>query len=83
MKFDFEKFKNWLLDNEKVTTEQMEETIELVNEFIENASLKNYAIFRNGTQQGTVRAKSLREAKNKVFASYGKELQVYLEEDDE
>jgi hypothetical protein len=41
MNFNFEKFKNWLLDNEKVTTEQMEETIELVNEYIKETTKDN------------------------------------------
>ena len=34
MKFDFEKFKQSLLDNETITTDEMELTIKLVNEYI-------------------------------------------------
>jgi hypothetical protein len=84
MKFNFEKFKQSLLDNESITTDEMELTIKLVAEFIENEKLKTYAIFRNGTQQGTLKAKNLREAKKEVSAyyGYGKNLQVYLDEEE-
>ena len=83
MKFNFEKFKQSLLDNESITTDEMELTIQLVAEFIENTKLKTYLIFRNGTQHGTLKAKNLREAKKEVYAYYGgKSLQVYLDEEE-
>jgi antirestriction protein len=45
--------------------------------------LKTYEIFKNGTQQGEVRATSLKEAKRKVFATYGEHRDVYEAEEDE
>jgi hypothetical protein len=39
--------------------------------------LKEFEIFKNGTQQGTVMAKNLKEAKDKVFAAYGEHREVY------
>jgi len=33
--------------------------------------MKTYAIFRNGTQQGSVDAENIKEARDKVFAAYG------------
>lgn len=43
--------------------------------------LKNYAIMRNGTQQGSIQAYTLKEAKAEVFAQYGKHLDVLLDEE--
>jgi len=44
---------------------------------------KEFEIFKNGTQQGTVWAKNLKEAKGKVFATYGEHREVYEVEYDE
>lgn len=38
--------------------------------------LKEFEIFKNGTQQGTVWAKNKKEAENKVFATYGEHREV-------
>lgn len=38
--------------------------------------MKTFQIYRNGTEQGTVQAKNLREAKGLVFSQYGKQLEV-------
>lgn len=40
-------------------------------------ALKEFEIYKNGTQHATVRAKNLREAKKKVFNWYGRDLEVY------
>jgi|688.fasta_scaffold37842_15 hypothetical protein len=38
--------------------------------------MKTFEIYKNGTQQGEVKANSLEEAKNKVFAYYGENREV-------
>lgn len=38
--------------------------------------LKEFAIMKNGTEHATVKAKNLKEAKKKVIAYYGEEMQV-------
>lgn len=45
--------------------------------------LKEFEIYKNGTQQGTVMAKNLKEAQAKVFATYGEHREVYEVENDE
>jgi hypothetical protein len=35
MDFDFSKFRSWLLSNDKITSEQLTETINLFNDYIE------------------------------------------------
>jgi hypothetical protein len=35
--------------------------------------MKTFGIYRNGTQQGTIQAKTKKEAKSEVFAHYGKD----------
>ena len=39
--------------------------------------LKEFEVFKNGTQHATLKAKNLREAKKEVFSWYGENLQVY------
>lgn len=39
--------------------------------------MKEFEIFKNGTQQGTVKARNLKEAKKEVFATYGEHREVY------
>lgn len=38
--------------------------------------MKEYIIYKNGTQQGSVFAKTKKEAKRIVFATYGEHRQV-------
>ena len=40
-------------------------------------TLKEFEVFKNGTQHATVKAKNLREAKKEVFSWYGEKLEVY------
>ncbi len=42
--------------------------------------MKTYEIFKNGTQQGEVQANNIKEARGKVFATYGEERVVSLKE---
>jgi hypothetical protein len=39
--------------------------------------LKEFEVFKNGTQHATIKAKNLREAKKEVFSWYGEKLEVY------
>jgi len=47
------------------------------NSVKKTTTLKEFEIYRNGTQHGTVRAKNLREAKKEVFSWYGRDLEFY------
>ena len=38
--------------------------------------MKTYEVYKNGTQQGELQAKSLKEAKKTVFATYGENREV-------
>ena len=49
---------------------------------VKKEKTKVYDVFRNGTQQGTVNANNLTEAKKKVYDMYGKDgYKVYLSEE--
>ncbi len=46
--------------------------------------LKEFEVYRNGTQEGTLWAKNKKDAENIVFATYGEYREVYeVEYDDE
>jgi hypothetical protein len=39
--------------------------------------MKTYLILKNGTYQGEIEAKNIKEARGKVFSTYGEEREVY------
>ena len=39
--------------------------------------LIEYEIYKNGTQQGTLKAKNIKEARLLVFSTYGEHREVY------
>jgi len=53
--------------------------LELSAEFeeVEKPKLKEYEVYKNGTQQGTVKAKNIKEARLLVFSTYGEHREVY------
>jgi uncharacterized Zn finger protein (UPF0148 family) len=53
--------------------------LELSAEFeeVEKTKLKEYEVYKNGTQQGTVKAKNIKEARLIVFSWYGEHREVY------
>jgi len=44
--------------------------------------MKTFEVFKNGTQQGELKAKNLKEAQDIVFATYGEKREVYEQEDE-